>query len=234
MARLRNYLIWDFDGTLAYRPGLWSRMMVQVAQRYAGKDIDIEVVRPYMRRGFPWHNPERANPPQRSADEWWQSLDPHFVDAFLACDLPAEQAAELAGRVRSVYTDIAEWRLFDDTKDVLRELKDAGWTHVILSNHVPELRDLIAGLGLDGLIHCVINSAETGFEKPHPGAFEAARAALEDAGEVWMIGDNINADVLGAEAAGLRAILVRTEDPRASRRAETLRDVAKFLGEAAT
>jgi ribonucleotide monophosphatase NagD (HAD superfamily) len=45
-----------------------------------------------------------------------------------------------------------------------------------------------------------------------------------------MIGDNVEADVLGAESVGLRAILVRGKDPRALRRAETLRDVPKFLG----
>jgi putative hydrolase of the HAD superfamily len=45
-----------------------------------------------------------------------------------------------------------------------------------------------------------------------------------------MIGDNIHADVLGAESVGLRAILVRNEDPRALCRAESLRDVRLFIG----
>jgi len=44
-----------------------------------------------------------------------------------------------------------------------------------------------------------------------------------------MIGDSIDADVLGAESVGLRAILVRSEDVRALRRAESLRDVRNFL-----
>jgi putative hydrolase of the HAD superfamily len=52
---------------------------------------------------------------------------------------------------------------------------------------------------------------------------------LEAPGDVWMIGDNIQADVLGAESTGLRAILVRGEDPQASRRAADLQDVRRFL-----
>jgi putative hydrolase of the HAD superfamily len=82
---------------------------------------------------------------------------------------------------------------------------------------------------LGSLIHRIVNSAETGFEKPHPLAFEAVVSALEDPGEIWMIGDNINADILGAESVGLRTILVRNDDPRAPRRAESLRDVRRFL-----
>lgn len=136
----------------------------------------------------------------------------------------------MAGRVRSVYVDPAEWKLYDDTKDVLTQLCEEGWNHAILSNHVPELPSLIGALGLGPLIHCIVNSAETGFEKPHRGAFQSALKALESPADVWMIGDNILADVLGAESAGLRAILVRNDDPRASRRAASLRDVPKSLG----
>jgi putative hydrolase of the HAD superfamily len=230
MASRRKYLIWDFDGTLGYRPGQWSGAIVQVLRRFAGKEVAIEALRPFMRKGFPWHNPDKANPPMRAAADWWDALLPVFEKAFVACRLPPDQARALAGKVQSVYTDVAEWRLYEDTMDVLTELLERGWNHAILSNHVPELRSLIDGLGLTPLIHCIVNSAETGFEKPHPRAFQAMLAALEDSGEVWMIGDNINADVLAAESVGLPAILVRGEDQRARRRAESLRDVRNFLG----
>ena len=103
-------------------------------------------------------------------------------------------------------------------------------TSSVLSNHVPELPCLIDGLGLSSLIHRTINSAETGFEKPNPLAFQAALAALDYPSQVWMIGDNVNADVMGAESVGLRAILVRGQDPRAARCASGLRDVRKFIG----
>ena len=230
MAAGQKYLIWDFDGTLAYRPGQWSGAMVQVLRRFGGGDVDIEMVRPFMRRGFPWHNPERENPPMRTSVEWWEAMLPVFEEALLACQLPADEARALSGKVRSVYLDLAEWRLYDDTVAVLGELRDKGWVHTILSNHVPELPALITGLGLGPLIQRVVNSADTGFEKPHPRAFEAALAGLADPGEVWMIGDNVEADVLGAESMGLRAILVRKDDARALRCAQSLRDVRKFLG----
>jgi putative hydrolase of the HAD superfamily len=230
MARLRKCLIWDFDGTLAYRPGLWSGTMAEVLRRFAGLDVDIETIRPFMQKGFPWNNPNQANPPMRTADNWWAAMQPVFEGAFVGCGLPRHEASALADNVRSVYTDGAQWRLYDDTRDVLRELLAEDWNHVILSNHVPELPSLVAGLGLSPLISRIVNSAETGFEKPHPGAFQSALTSLDNPGEVWMIGDNIHADVLGAESVGLRAILVRSDDPRAPRRAESLRDVRRFIG----
>jgi len=203
---------------------------VQVLRRFDDREVELETLRPFMQKGFPWHNPERPNPPARGAEEWWDALLPVFEEAFLGCHVPPVTARMLAGKVRSVYTDIAEWNLFEDTRPVLEELQEAGWTHMILSNHVPELPALVAGLGLSGLIGSIVNSAHTGFEKPHPAAYQAALGAIEEPVEVWMIGDNIHADVLGAEAAGLPAILVRNQDPRARRRAQSLHDVKKFLG----
>jgi putative hydrolase of the HAD superfamily len=233
MASCCKYLLWDFDGTLGYRPGQWSGAVVQVLRRFVGREVDIEKIRPFMRKGFPWHNPNQPMPPMRAAEDWWDALLPVFESAFLQCQLTPEQAKALARNVRSVYTDIAEWKLFAETRDVLSDLGEKGWRHAILSNHVPELPSLINGLGIGPLICQIVNSADTGFEKPHPRAFQAALEALENPGEVWMIGDNIEADVLGAESVGLRAILVRGSDPRAQRRADSLWDVQKFLSQPA-
>jgi HAD superfamily hydrolase (TIGR01458 family) len=47
--------------------------------------------------------------------------------------------------------------------------------------------------------------------KPSPAYFESALAALgADASEATMVGDDVEADVAGAKALGLRAVLVRT------------------------
>jgi HAD superfamily hydrolase (TIGR01458 family) len=47
--------------------------------------------------------------------------------------------------------------------------------------------------------------------KPSTAYFEAALKALDaDAGLTWMVGDDIEADIAGAQAHGMRTILVRT------------------------
>lgn len=63
-------------------------------------------------------------------------------------------------------------------------------------------------LGLGELVESVVCSALIGYEKPHPRAFEIALERC-DASPVWMVGDNADADVRGAEAVGVPAIQVR-------------------------
>jgi putative hydrolase of the HAD superfamily len=54
-----------------------------------------------------------------------------------------------------------------------------------------------------------ITSANVGFEKPNPGIYRYAMEITENPVGAWMVGDSLRADVRGAEAAGLKAILVR-------------------------
>jgi putative hydrolase of the HAD superfamily len=102
------------------------------------------------------------------------------------------------------------WRVFDDTRAGLAATAAAGWRNVVLSNHIPELETLVTQLGLADLVERVFSSACTGYEKPHPEAFGIAPRAEGNPRRRWMVGDNPLADVEGAEALGIPAILVRT------------------------
>lgn len=61
------------------------------------------------------------------------------------------------------------------------------------------------------------NSAALGYEKPHRRIFELALEAMDRPRYAWMVGDNIRADVLGAQAAGIPGILVRGCHPKSLR-----------------
>jgi putative hydrolase of the HAD superfamily len=121
----------------------------------------------------------------------------------------------LAGQFRHRYTDLTRWRLFPDTLPTLNTLSANGWRHIVLSNHVPELPEILRHLGVIDQVVAVFNSAQTGYEKPHPQAFRYVLDFIGDAETVWMIGDNYVADVLGAEAVGIPGILVRKAHPEA-------------------
>ena len=130
--------------------------------------------------------------------------------AFLAAGtVTPAQAADLAGEVRSTYLDPSAWVVFDDVEPALIRLSAGGWRHVILSNHVPELPQLVDALGLARYFDAVHTSARIGAEKPHPEAFRRVLATLPAEAVVCMVGDNPVADVQGAEAVGLPAIRVR-------------------------
>jgi putative hydrolase of the HAD superfamily len=228
-------LIWDFDGTLAHRRGEtgWSILLVEALDaEEPGHGHSADTFRPHLRDGFPWHRPEAAHPELCEPEAWWAAVRPVLGRAYERVGYEPARALELADTARRLYVDPeVGWALFEDTVPVLARLSGAGWTHAILSNHVPELRQIVAGLGLDEIVSFVSCSAETGYEKPHAQAFASVLDSLGPA-EAWMVGDNVVADVLGAEAAGIPAVLVRRPDPRARRYADSLAGVEAFLGEA--
>ncbi len=102
------------------------------------------------------------------------------------------------------------WQLFDDTLSALATVADAGWRNAVLSNHVPELSELAAALGLSPQLDAIFTSALIGYNKPHPEAFRYALRQCRNPSDAWMVGDNPVADIAGAESVGLPAILVRT------------------------
>lgn len=226
-----KYILWDFDGTLAYREGKWAGALLEVVRReHPKRQISASELRPHLLSGFPWHTPERVRPPEQPADVWWAQLEPVFASAFVkGAGFPQDEARRLARLVREVYVDPKYWRVFDDTVECLERLRTEGWKHVILSNHVPELPGIVSRLGLSPYVSAVYNSARLGVEKPNPEIFRRALADLAPYQEVWMVGDNPLADVACAEAVGIPAILVRGTSPGVSRQAAALSEVPALL-----
>jgi putative hydrolase of the HAD superfamily len=224
-----KYLIWDFDGTLGYRPGMWSGALVEVVRRaFPGSRTTAEDVRPYLQSGFPWHHPERPHPHLRPAAAWWEALCPVFERAFrCGAGLSAYEAQRVARHVRAVYVNPARWRVFEDAVPCLQTCARQGWQHLLLSNHVPELPMILMALGLAPSFTMVFNSATTGVEKPHPQAFRNVLTALQGAETLWMVGDSVTADIAGAHAVGLRAVLVRTQPPHVGPWCATLAELPR-------
>lgn len=230
-------LIWDFDGTLGYRDGgAWTASAFEVVQQVAPQrvapagPVTYEALQSFMRAEFPWLKPEEPHLELDTADAWWAALAPVFERAYRGVGFAADEARHLASRVRSTYLATPErWRAFDDVVPVLETLADAGWSHAMLTNHVPELPDIVRWVGLTPYFTRIFNSAEIGYEKPHPCAFQTVMKAMGVPDTCWMIGDSYEADVVGAETVGIPAILVRRPHPKASRYAETLWDVPRIV-----
>ena len=225
-----RFLVWDFDGTLGYRVGRWSSTLHSVLEGATpGHDFDRDALGTQLRTGFPWHTPEVPHPAPSSPDQWWDALLPVLVRAFEAGGIDPATSRTLAGRVREAYLDPRHWRLFDDPVPILRELSSQGWAHLILTNHVPELPEILRSLDLDEHVLRIFNSAESGYEKPHPRAFDGVLETVAGAEAAWMVGDSLKADVRGAEAVGLPAILVRGTRRGTGRHCESLSGIAGIV-----
>jgi putative hydrolase of the HAD superfamily len=206
-----KYLIWDFDGTLGYREPMWSGSLLEaIREEYPDHPITVSEIHPHLEYGYRWHNHEQAYTHVTTAEHWWQEMADLLSAALGKMGFDPEQSRRISGRFRSIYIRFDNWHIFDDTLPTLAALSSQGWRHIILSNHVPELPEIAAHLGITPYIDRIFNSADTGYEKPHPQAYQNVLDTLDQPTALWMIGDNPIADVAGANAMGIPAILVRT------------------------
>ena len=102
------------------------------------------------------------------------------------------------------------FELYDDVEPVLRALVEQGFIVGAISNSHRSLDAFLEHFSLRGLIHAHVSSHEHGYMKPHRSIFDEAlvRAGAEAASSM-MVGDSLKADVQGALAAGMRAVLLR-------------------------
>lgn len=207
-------ILWDFDGTLAYRPNEWRGCLIEVLDEHApDHGITLESIRPHLQAGFPWHRPDLPHPELSDPETWWALVQSILANGLRAEGMTDVRSEEIARIFRRRYIDgSTAWTLSPGVVPVLTRLANKGWRHVILSNHVPELPDLVDGVGLGPLVEIVISSAIVGYEKPHPEIFALARKLCGDPQELWMVGDNPQADIEGARLAKIPAILVQHPD----------------------
>lgn len=225
----KKLLIWDFDGTLAFRIGGWSGALASLLRRdpaYPG--VSADDIRPFLGSGFPWNAPENLHPGLSQAD-WWEELLPLFIRAFRGIGVEPKMAARLSGSVRAEYLDLSAWQIYPDSLAALTIFQVHGWDQVLLTNHVPELSIILDHLGLGSFFAAVFNSAQTGVEKPNPKAFRLVKDWAGPDFHAWMIGDNFTADILGAHEAGIPAILVRKTHPQAPFACLSLEGLKEYL-----
>lgn len=207
----RGTIWWDFDGTLVRRPFMWSDAGYRCLRRISQKTpIPLEDVKQGTRSGFPWHRPEQGHPELSTADLWWKCVYRRYVEIFADLGCQVSDDDPVFSDIRRTIIDPNAYALFDDVLPALQHLRDAGWRHVMVSNHVPELPDIVHGLGIAPFFHAIITSAVVGYEKPHARIFETALTHSVPARPIWMIGDNAQADCYPVGAFGAQAILVRS------------------------
>ena len=99
--------------------------------------------------------------------------------------------------------------LFDDVLPVLAELKNRNLILGLISNVERDISPVCQELGLPPLLPIVVTSQDVGVGKPKPQIFqEALRRASVQAAEAMYVGDQYQVDVVGANQAGMRGVLL--------------------------
>lgn len=121
--------------------------------------------------------------------------------------LPAH--ARATPDLRGALLEALRFAPYPEVPAVLAALRAAGRRLVVVSNWDVSLHDALRDTGLAPLVDGAVSSAEVGAAKPDGRIFAAAlRLAGAAPHEALHVGDSVRADVQGARAAGLRALLV--------------------------
>lgn len=90
---------------------------------------------------------------------------------------------------------------------LLQALKPAYKIGIVTNNRLAEQQEKLRHLGMSGLVDALITSEEVGVSKPDPRIYQVALARLgAEATQTVMVGDNWQADVMGALAVGIRPL----------------------------
>jgi putative hydrolase of the HAD superfamily len=123
--------------------------------------------------------------------------------------------------------------LFDNALDILDYLKPQYNMHIITNGFEEVQIRKLRNSNLSPFFDQVITSEKVGVKKPNPVIFEyALEIAGADAHESVMIGDNFEADIIGAMDVGMQAIFCKFNGEIATRQVPTvdnLLELKKFL-----
>lgn len=101
------------------------------------------------------------------------------------------------------------FRPYGEVPGVLAAWRQQGLRLVVVSNWDVSLHEVLDRTALTPLLDGAIDSASFGVAKPDPSIFAAALAlAGVEASEALHVGDDLDADVRGARAAGVEPVLI--------------------------
>jgi len=194
----------DAAGTLIAPAEPVATTYVRCAARH-GIAVDPDVVARRFAAAFaaapPLAFPGAAGDVARRERAWWA--------AVVGAALGAEPAAACFDELYAHYAGAEAWRVFPDVAPALAGLRGRGVRLAVVSNFDGRLPALLAALGLAPSFDAVVHSTAVGAAKPDAAIFRAALAALDvPAAATIHVGDDVHADVDGARAAGLGAVLV--------------------------
>jgi putative hydrolase of the HAD superfamily len=233
---LPEILLIDLDDTIlrygAGGEGLWSEIAESFAARLPVTPAALLAALDAVRAPF-WSDPERS---RAARQDMFAARRTICGQAFARLGLSAE--CDLVREVADAYSSEREARVapFPGALEALALLRRRGHRLALLTNGGARLqRAKIERYGIAGYFDAVRIEGEVGVGKPLAAAFAGALAALGAAGgaPAAMIGDDLDADVAGASAAGLAAVWVdhagAGPPPGGPRPARVVRALAELL-----
>lgn len=147
--------------------------------------------------------------------EWRTRLEEarvHVIGLALTREgLDVERAPNLSRRYWE--ENSSRMRLFDDAIETLTSLREGGFQIGLITNGPASMqRWKIGQFALESYFDVLVIEGEFGHGKPSPKVFEYALGAVGvDPHQAWHVGDNLYADIGGAQSVGIHAAWIHRD-----------------------
>jgi len=170
----------------------------------------------------------RLHGPDADTDETRRR--PYFAVLLDQLGVEAATAQRLLKRFDAAHAQANLWRvMLPSTPRILRALCDRGLTLGVISNADGRITTILQQCGIEQFFQVVIDSHLVGVEKPDPRIFQLALAQTQaEPEQAIFIGDIYGIDVLGAERAGIRPLLLDILDGYEGVHCEKIRHLAEL------
>lgn len=223
-------ILFDFGGTLMHGRRDWTPVVAKaddaLTNHLRSEGIEVHI------NTFPTEF-------RRRLDEYFKQREKDLMETtytFVLRELLKEKGYDdvssdvIRRSLEALFSVTQEnWALEDDAVATIQELKEKGYNLGIVSNagDDADVQKLAQNFGITHYFDFILSSAACSYRKPHPRIFELALSNWYcPPNEAVMVGDNLDADIRGAQNAGIYGVWI-------SRRADPVReDQAKIQPDA--
>jgi len=209
----RNFLravIFDLGGTLMYERAAWNSINARADEaltnylREQGMELNLST--------FPREFRKRLDKYFKKREKDLLETTYSFVLRDVLTDKGYGDVSENIlrnGLDRLFAITQTNWVIEEDTLSTLKKLEEDGYRLGLISNagDDQDVQQLARRFGIFQYFDFILTSAACSYRKPHPRIFELALSNWYFLpSEAVMVGDNLDADIRGAQNAGLYAI----------------------------
>lgn len=211
--------------TLSPMPAIYADACLRVGKEITLREIGVVMQDLWREYRQSTRGQSRFDTSDELTRQWWNDYNARLFRKLGLSegeDLFVEYLWDTFGR-----PDV--WRTFPEVDAVLSELRGRNYRLGIVSNWDSRLLPICDSLGLTTTVDFIVVSALVGVEKPDPRIFETALAmAGAPADRVIHVGDDFEADVLGARGAGIEAVLLDRDERHPAER-NAIRSLSELL-----